>query len=103
MTFKALITAGVLLASTAMANAAEHVVTISNFAFEPANLTIAAGDIVTFINTDNAPHTATDDNGAFDTGTLQRNGESVLTFASAGAFAYFCKFHPGMRATITVE
>ena len=40
-------------------HAATHTVTIRNFAFEPATLTVAAGDTVTFTNADGAPHTAT--------------------------------------------
>ncbi len=103
MYFKSILTAGALLVSATMAQAADHVVTITGFAFEPANLTIAAGDSVTFVNRDNAPHTATASNGAFDTGRLSNNGQTALTFSSAGTFDYFCEFHPGMTAQIVVQ
>jgi plastocyanin len=103
MTLKSLIIAGALLASTTMANAADHTVTISGFAFEPANLTIAAGDTVTFVNRDGAPHTATQNDGAFDTGRLGKDQQSKLTFTSAGTFAYFCDIHRGMTGQITVQ
>ncbi len=63
MTFQSIIAAGVLLVSATIANAEDHTVMIQGFAFEPANLTIAAGDTVTFVNQDNAPHTATDKAG----------------------------------------
>lgn len=103
MTFKSIIIAGTLLASTSVAQAADHVVTISSFAFQPANLTIAAGDTVTFVNKDGAPHTATEKGRAFDTGRLARNAQSTLTFASAGSFDYFCAIHPRMKGKITVK
>lgn len=91
----------VLLATTA--RAATHQVTIVNMAFQPANLTIAAGDTVVFANQDNAPHTATDDAGAFDTGRLAKGSSASLTFPSAGQFAYHCELHRRMVGTITVS
>lgn len=103
MYFKTLLAAGALLASATLANAADHVVSISGFAFEPANLTIAVGDSVTFVNRDNAPHTATQNDRAFDTGRLSRNGQSTLTFTAAGSFDYFCAVHPNMKGRITVQ
>jgi len=84
------------------AQAATHNVTIKSFMFDPADLTIAAGDSVIFTNEDGAPHTATDVNGAFDTGRLNRGGSATLTFAGAGAFEYFCEFHPNMKGKITI-
>lgn len=89
------------LASVARA-ATTHTVTISDFAFSPANLTISAGDRVVFVNNDGAPHTATANNGSFDTGRLNRGEQAALTFNSAGSFDYFCEFHRRMTGTITV-
>ncbi|MCK0096999.1 cupredoxin family copper-binding protein [Yoonia sp. F2084L] len=103
MTIKSLLIAGALLVSATVANAADHVVTIKGFAFEPAVLTIAAGDSVTFVNEDGAPHTATANNGAFDTGNLGRGDQSKLTFSAAGTFDYFCSVHPNMTAQIVVQ
>lgn len=84
------------------ARAATHTVTIEGFAFRPANLTISAGDTVTFVNNDGAPHTATADNGSFDTGRLSRNASASLTFNSTGTTSYFCAIHPSMKGSITV-
>ncbi len=80
-----------------------HTVTIKNMAFSPADLTIAAGDTVTWINEDRPGHSAWEDSGdAFDTGIL-RNGETAsLTFGSAGSFSYRCRPHARMRGTITI-
>jgi plastocyanin len=103
MTFNSLLVAGAVFASSTIANAADHVVTIANFKFSPANLTIAEGDSVIFVNKDGAPHTATASDGGFDTGKLGKNKKSKLNFPSAGAFAYFCQVHPGMKGKITVN
>ena len=91
----------VMLASTA--RAATHQVSIINMSFQPANLTIAAGDTVVFANQDNAPHTATDDAGAFDTGRLTNGQSAQLTFPSTGQFDYHCDIHRMMKGTITVS
>jgi plastocyanin len=82
--------------------AATHAVSISNFKFDPEALTIAAGDTVTFTNTDSAPHTAPDDAGGFDTGKLAKGKSGDLTFASKGEFHYHCDFHRNMKGVITV-
>ena len=94
-------TAAPFLATQANA-ATEHTVLIKNFSFEPADLSIAAGDSVVFLNEDGAPHTATDEAGTFDTGRLNRGQAATITFASASSFSYFCAFHPTMKATLTV-
>ena len=93
-----------LLAVTARAasHAAGHSVQIANFAFAPAAITVNAGDTVTFTNADSAPHTATADNGSFDTGTLNGGQSASLTFSTAGTYTYFCAIHPNMKGTITV-
>lgn len=88
--------------TAAPARAASHQVTIEGFAFSPAALTIAAGDTVVFANADSAPHTATDANGAFDTGRLNRGESVALTFSAPGTYSYFCMFHRRMTGTITV-
>jgi len=99
-------TAGTALAlawgQTAQATA-NQAVTIKGFAFVPATIDIKAGDTVTFTNLDGAPHTATADDGSFDTATLRRGKSAALTFSKAGEFSYFCKFHKNMKAVIRVS
>lgn len=84
------------------AHAATHTVAMRGMVFVPAAITIAAGDSVTFVNEDNAPHTATADSGAFDTGRLARGASATLTFAQGGTYPYFCAIHRMMTGTITV-
>lgn len=75
-------------------------VAIHNFQFDPAQAT-AEGGMVVFVNHDSAPHTATADDGAFDTGNLDQDEEYEVDLPS-GTYAYHCKLHAQMRGTITV-
>jgi len=84
-------------------HATAHTVVIKDFAFNPANITIKAGDSITFINEDGARHSATDVNGAFDTGLLAKGESVTLTFGGEGMFNYRCTPHQNMRGTITIS
>ncbi|HEX7290611.1 MAG TPA: plastocyanin/azurin family copper-binding protein, partial [Conexibacter sp.] len=53
-------------------------------------------------NADAASHTATADDGSFDTGTLAQGRSGSHAFTSAGTFAYHCTIHPSMHGTVTV-
>lgn len=84
-------------------------VEIANFAFEPVELTIAAGTEVTFTNADAAPHTVTAGTDAepmpdvFDSGLLATGESFRFVFDEPGEYAYFCERHPPMTGTIVVE
>ncbi len=98
----AAVTATLPLWATAARAQTTHTVTIRNMAFSPAELRIAPGDTVTWVNEDRMRHSATDLDGAFDTDLLG-NGESAsLTFDTEGTFNYRCRPHGNMRGTIIV-
>jgi plastocyanin len=78
-------------------------VTIANFAFDPAELRVAAGTSVTWTNRDTVPHTATAGDGSFDTGTVDPGASASHTFDTPGTFAYACAFHPTMTGTVIVS
>jgi plastocyanin len=78
-------------------------VTIADFAFSPASLTINVGDTVTWTNNDSATHTATATDGSFDTGELAQGASGSVTFDTAGTFNYICSIHPQMTGTIIVQ
>ena len=80
-----------------------HFIDISGMAFSPNTLTISVGDTVTWTNQDGAPHSATGDNGEFDSGTLNNGQNFSFTFTAAGTYTYHCSVHNGMTATIIVE
>ena len=90
-------------ASTA-APAAGDAVTIANFAFAPASLTVKVGSTVTWTNKDSATHTVAWDDGSQGSGSLTADGAPYTqTFATAGTFAYHCSIHSSMKGTIVVE
>lgn len=78
-------------------------VTIQDFAFGPASVTVNVGDTVTWTNQDDIGHTATADGGQFDTGILNKGQSGSATFDTAGTFTYYCQPHPNMKGTIVVQ
>ena len=77
-------------------------VSIHDFKFNPSSITIHVGDTVTWTNQDSQQHTATATDGTFNTGTLNHGDVGRFTFPRAGTFNYTCKFHPFMKASVTV-
>ena len=77
-------------------------VEIVDFAYDPDPVTIQAGGKVTWINRDSAPHTATADDGSFDTGDLEEGKLGSQSFKNPGTYAYFCEIHPDMKGTVEV-
>ena len=78
-------------------------VRIEGFAFGPDEVTIDVGATVTWTNLDGATHTVTQNGLLLDSPDLATEDTYAVVFEEAGAYEYFCKFHPAMRATITVE
>jgi hypothetical protein len=77
-------------------------VTIVSRAYQPAALTIEAGQTVTWTNRGFTPHTVTAVSGAFDSGRLNLGESFKVTFSTPGTFAYACTIHPSMKGTVTV-
>ncbi len=83
-------------------------VSISNFVFQPASVSIAVNDIVKWTNNDSATHTVTSGapgaiDGKFDTGNLALNATMCVQFLIAGSYNYFCNIHTFMTGTVTVQ
>jgi plastocyanin len=77
-------------------------VQIVEFSYEPDPVVVQAGGKVTWQNEDTAPHTATADDGSFDTGTIDKGKTGSATFKEAGTFTYICEIHPTMHGTVEV-
>jgi plastocyanin len=77
-------------------------VDIVEFTYQPDPVTVQVGGKVTWQNQDTAPHTATADDGSFDTGTIEKGKTGSETFKEAGTFTYFCEIHPTMHGTVEV-
>lgn len=77
-------------------------VEIVDFAYDPDPVTIQTGGKVIWINRDAAPHTATAEDGAFDTGTLEQGKLKSENFKESGTYSYICEIHPTMHGTVEV-
>jgi plastocyanin len=82
--------------------ASDMTVTIADFQFTPASITIHVGDTVTWTNHGPSAHTATANNGSFNTGVLQKGQSASHTFNTPGTFTYICSIHPFMHGTVVV-
>ncbi len=111
MRFASLLLLGlVLLAMPASAAAATpepgaDAVLIDDFAFSPPEMTVTAGESVTWtFGSDPEQHTVTPADGeAFDgSRQLFTDDTFVVRFDEAGTFAYLCTLHPFMTGTVTV-
>jgi plastocyanin len=78
-------------------------VSISNFAFVPATITVRAGTRVTWTNRQaGIEHTVTANDGSFDSGNLSTGSSYSHVFTKAGTYAYHCAIHPFMTGTVIV-
>ncbi|MFJ8471035.1 cupredoxin family copper-binding protein [Kitasatospora sp. NPDC094011] len=91
-----------LTSAAAPGSAAAVQVTIKDFAFAPAALTVSPGQSVTVVNQDSAAHTLTADDKSFDTGPIQPGASATFTAPQSGAHPYICTIHPFMHGTLTV-
>jgi plastocyanin len=77
-------------------------VEIADFAYDPDPVTVQVGGKVIWLNQDSAPHTATAEDGSFDTGTLAEGKLKSETFKQAGTYGYICQIHPDMHGVVEV-
>jgi plastocyanin len=95
--------AGTTASATApAAPVAGDAVSIDNFAFVPATLTVRVGSTVTWTNHDEEPHTVAASDGSFHSPGMGSQGTYSHTFPTAGKFDYICSIHPYMHATVVV-
>ncbi|TBR25291.1 MAG: hypothetical protein EPO63_02125, partial [Candidatus Nitrosotenuis sp.] len=87
--------------------------------YEPALISVEAGEKVTWVNKDREAHTVTSGKGSgrfgwmsnefggsdgyFDSGRFMPNESWSFTFDRKGMFTYYCTIHPWMEGTILVQ
>ncbi len=87
---------------------AKNTIGVDGVSFIPAEITIAAGESVTFSNPDGVQHTVTPEvAGTFEeAGTdvfAKPNGRHTITLSKPGTVKFFCAIHgSAMSGTITV-
>ena len=78
-------------------------VSIANFAFTPGEITIAAGESVTWTNDDGAPHGLEYKDGAKGVDPLLPGSSFSRRFDQPGTYEYNCSVHPYMTGRVTVR
>ena len=92
----------VLLSGTSgSAPAATLQITMENLEISPAETSAKVGDTIEWINKDIFVHTATARNGDWDV-TMPPKQTVTLVLKKAGTVDYYCRFHPNMKATLSV-
>ena len=83
------------------AQAATIQVTIDKLVFAPAEVSAKVGDTIEWVNKDILAHTATAKNGDWDV-MIGASKTAQVVLKKPGAVDYYCKFHPNMKAKLTV-
>jgi manganese oxidase len=95
-----LLTTGIWAVGSQHASAATWDVQATDFAFTPAELTIAVGDTVTWHNGDAESHAV--EGGGLSSPEIRAGDTFSHTFGSPDTISYFCRFHTYMTGTIRV-
>ena len=78
--------------------------TAVDFAFDPADLSAAAGDTIEFVNEDDAEHNFTAEDAGIDEDVDAGGSTTInLTDVEPGSYDYFCEYHPDMKGTLEVS
>jgi len=85
--------------------AAETMVVIKLFQFQPAQLQVKLGTTVTWMNQDEILHTVTLDGkaGGFDASLDGKGKQFSFRFTQPGVYRYYCDRHEHMRGEIEVR
>jgi plastocyanin len=78
-------------------------VSIDNFSFGPADLTVEVGTTVTWTNKDDIPHNVVSTDKLFASPVLDTDEQFSYTFSKAGVYKYYCSIHPKMTGKLTVK
>ena len=98
----AVFASGVLSATSVASETQHHVVEIRDLEFVPAELVVAPGDTITWINHDFVPHTVTADDDSWGSTTLKSGDSWKITAQGDAEGSYFCTHHPSMTARLRV-
>lgn len=71
--------------------------------YTPDPIKVGVGDIVTWTNNDSSRHTATSNDGTFDSDILRKGDTFSFTFDKEGQYSYICALHPDMVGTVVVK
>jgi plastocyanin len=85
--------------------AGEVTITILDFAFEPATVTVPLGTTITWVNQGPTQHTTVSFDGPdkiWDSKIMEAGDTYSYTPTELGTYEYLCGLHPNMKATLIV-
>ena len=99
-----ILAATVLVALSALGEAADHQVAQKGRLFSVESITVKKGDTITFVNDDSVPHNimSTSSGNEFNLGSQGPGTSTPVTFNQAGDFEVICAIHPRMKMTVKV-
>lgn len=92
----------ILMALPTALRAEDTVIEVKNYMFVPQSITVKAGTVVTWKNTDQIPHGIADKNKLFRSPAIDTGETYSFTYTTPGTYSYFCTLHPYMTGTIIV-
>lgn len=78
-----------------------HIVEIKNMKFVPAEIKVARGEKVVFINKDMVIHNVTEEKKNWASPTIAP--KDSWTYTATTELNYYCSFHPMMKGTIKIR
>jgi plastocyanin len=78
-------------------------VNIKGMKYDPASVTVKAGDTVTWTNADQRDHSVAAADGSFSSGNIGPGATYSFVFHKAGKFEYSCSLHPRMKGVVIVQ
>jgi plastocyanin len=82
---------------------AAETVSIKDGSYDPATVTINAGQTVKWKNDGKETHTVTSSKGDWGSNDLAPGHEFTATYTLPGTFEYYCRFHPNMKGKVIVK
>ena len=83
------------------AHAATIQIVMENMVISPAEVAAKVGDTIEWVNKDILAHTATAKTGDFDV-TIAPKKSVTSVLKKAGTIDYYCRYHPNMKAVLTI-
>lgn len=94
--------AAALAVVPASAHGASRTIDMPGKYFDPASMTLLAGDTVTWSNSDFSTHDVEALDSSFDSGILGRGAKFSISFTQPGRVLYRCTLHPFMSGSLDV-
>lgn len=80
-----------------------HTIVIRQMQFNPAQVSVKPGETIEWKNEDIFAHSATANDGSFDSGLIAPGGSWSTVISGTGTVGYHCRPHPNMTASLVVS